>query len=64
MDSEGQDVPFLQPLQGRIDTVKVFPFIIHLKRDVIVSRQTIRILDFSLTFFPFIPDFPIFCVVR
>lgn len=40
MDPEGrQDVPLLSPPPGGFDYVKVFPYIIHLKRDVIVSAQ-------------------------
>lgn len=40
MDPEGrQDVPLLSPPPGDFDYVKVFPYIIHLKRDVIVSAQ-------------------------
>jgi hypothetical protein len=39
MDTEGQDVPLLSPLPGTVDSVKVFPFIVHLKRDVIVSPR-------------------------
>lgn len=40
MDPEGrQDVPLLSPPPGGFDYVKVFPYIVHLKRDVIVSAQ-------------------------
>ena len=39
MDTEGQDVPLLAPLPGSVDSIKVFPFIVHLKRDVIVSQR-------------------------
>ncbi|KAI0303626.1 hypothetical protein B0F90DRAFT_1809383 [Multifurca ochricompacta] len=37
MDPEGQDVPLLSSLPGCLDSIKVFPYIVHLKRDVIVS---------------------------
>jgi hypothetical protein len=40
MDTEGQDVPFLSPQPGTVDSIKVFPFIVHLKRDVIRSIDT------------------------
>ena len=53
MDTEGQDVPLLFP--GSIHSIKVFPFIVHLKRDVIVSRQTIGIDRLSLTNLLFAP---------
>ena len=39
MDTESQDAPLLSPLLDSVDSIKVFPFIVHLKRDVIVSRQ-------------------------
>ena len=43
MDTEGQDVPLLSSLPLTVDSIKVFPFVIHLQRDVIVRRQnTIR----------------------
>ncbi|KAI9460358.1 hypothetical protein F5148DRAFT_983294 [Russula earlei] len=53
MDTEGQDVPFLPPLQGRVDrdSINVFPFIIHLKRDVIIdhgSQLTASDVNFAL----------------
>jgi len=47
MDTEGQDVPLLSPLPGTADSIKVFPFIVHLKRDVIVSQRQLG-LPFSL----------------
>jgi hypothetical protein len=47
MDTEGQDVPLLSPLPDGVDSIKVFPFIVHLKRDVIVSRQRQLGLPFS-----------------
>ncbi|KAH9063947.1 hypothetical protein EDB87DRAFT_1673307 [Lactarius vividus] len=38
MDPEGrQDVPLLSPTPEFFDSVKIFPYIVHLKRDVIVS---------------------------
>ncbi|KAH9989483.1 hypothetical protein BJV77DRAFT_1151491 [Russula vinacea] len=40
MDTEGQDVPLLSPLPDGVDSIKVFPFIVHLKRDVIRSIDT------------------------
>jgi len=51
MDTECQDAPLLSPLPDSVDSIKVFPFIVHLKRDVIVSRQTIGIALLSETFF-------------
>jgi hypothetical protein len=39
MDTEGQDVPLLSALPLTIDSIKVFPFVIRLQRDVIVRRQ-------------------------
>ena len=52
MDPEGQDldVPLLSSIPDCIDSIKVFPFVIHLKRDVIVrTRKTISILFVPLT---------------
>ena len=38
MDPEGrQGVPLLSPHPDSFDSVKVFPYIVHLKRDIIVS---------------------------
>ena len=51
MDTEGQDVPLLSPLPGTVDSIKVFPFIVHLKRDVIVSERQLGLPLLSLTFF-------------
>ncbi len=51
MDTEGQDVPLLSPLPGTVDSIKVFPFIVHLKRDVIVSQRQLGPPFFSPTFF-------------
>ena len=48
MDTEGQDVPLLHPLPGTVDSIKVFPFIVHLKRDVIVSARQLG-LPFSFS---------------
>ena len=48
MDTEGQDVPLLSPLPGTVDSIKVFPFIVHLKRDVIVSQRQLG-LPFSFS---------------
>ncbi|KAH9068507.1 hypothetical protein EDB83DRAFT_2506124 [Lactarius deliciosus] len=40
MDPEGrQDVPLLSPTPEFFDSVKIFPYIVHLKRDVIVRVQ-------------------------
>lgn len=43
MDTEGQDVPLLSQLPGTVDSIKVFPFIVHLKRDVIVSQRQLEL---------------------
>jgi hypothetical protein len=44
METDPQDVPFLASVPDSIDFIKVFPFVIHLKRDVIVrSRKTISL---------------------
>ena len=51
MDTEGQDVPLLSPLPGTADSIKVFPFIVHLKRDVIVSQRQLGLPFPSPTFF-------------
>jgi hypothetical protein len=52
MDTESQDAPLLSPLPDSVDSIKVFPFIVHLKRDVIVSRQRQLASSFlSPTFF-------------
>ncbi|KAH9998811.1 hypothetical protein BJV74DRAFT_187360 [Russula compacta] len=40
MDPEDQDVPLLSSPPGSVDSIKVFPFIVHLKRDVIGSIDT------------------------
>jgi hypothetical protein len=53
MDTECQDAPLLSPLPDSVDSIKVFPFIVHLKRDVIVSRQRQLGSLFSLK-----PSFP------
>lgn len=47
MDPEGQDldVPLLSSIPDCIDSIKIFPFVIHLKRDVIVSTVLQRQLD-------------------
>ena len=56
MDTEDQDVPLLAPFPGSSHSIKVFPFIVHLKRDVIVSRQRQLGLPFlSPTFFSLLP---------
>ncbi len=51
MDTEGQDVPLLSPLPGTVDSIKVFPFIVHLKRDVIVSQRQLGLPFLFPTFF-------------
>jgi hypothetical protein len=51
MDTEGQDVPLLSQLPGTVDSIKVFPFIVHLKRDVIVSERQLGPPFLSPTFF-------------
>ncbi|KAI0300759.1 hypothetical protein BC826DRAFT_1096100 [Russula brevipes] len=40
MDPEGQDVPLLSPLPESADSIKVFPFIVRLKRDIIRNIDT------------------------
>jgi hypothetical protein len=47
METESQDVPLLSPLPDSVESIKVFPFIIHLKRDVIVSERQLE-SSFSL----------------
>ena len=54
MDTECQDAPLLSPLPDSVDSVKVYPFIVHLKRDVIVSRHSSKTIGIALlteTFF-------------
>jgi hypothetical protein len=51
MDTEGQDVPLISPLPGTVDSIKVFPFIVHLKRDVIVSQRQLALPFLFPTFF-------------
>ncbi|KAH9177399.1 hypothetical protein EDB89DRAFT_2112315 [Lactarius sanguifluus] len=47
MDPEGrQDVPLLSPTPEFFDSVKIFPYIVHLKRDVIVSVQCYSVRPF------------------
>ena len=61
MDTESQDAPLLSPLPDpdSVDSIKVFPFIVILKRDVIVSRQRQLGPPFSLkTFFSLPHTFP------
>ena len=44
MDPEGRlDVPLLSPPPERFHSVKVFPYIVHLKRDIIVSVPGINV---------------------
>lgn len=50
MDTEGQDVSLLSP-PGTVDSIKVFPFIVHLKRDVIVSERQLGLPFLPPTFF-------------
>ena len=59
MDTESQDAPLLSPLPDSVGSIKVFPFIVHLKRDVIVSRRRQLGPPFSLkTFFSLSHTFP------
>ncbi|KAH9972144.1 hypothetical protein BGW80DRAFT_1474791 [Lactifluus volemus] len=53
MDTDGSHVPLLSSLPLTVDSIKVFPFVVHLQRDVIVRRQnTISSLCASNSIFP------------